>query len=249
MKLQVTKLGGTKAGDIELDDAVFAVPVRVDILHRMVNYQLAKRQAGTHHTKTRAEVSGTGKKPWKQKGTGRARAGDLKRPQDRTGGVSFGPRTRSHAFDLPKKIKALALRCALSAKAAEGKLIILDEAVSKDHKTKPMVETLKKMDVKSALFVTGTEVDANFARATNNIPLIDVLPSQGANVYDILRRETLVLTKAAVDDLTARLNGTVEKAEKPERKTRAKPAKKEAPAAKAEAKKPAAKKTAAKKEA
>ena len=135
MKLQVTKLGGTKAGDIELDDNIFKAPVRSDIMHRMVNYQLAKRQAGTHHTKTRAEVSGTGKKPWRQKGTGRARAGDLKRPQDRQGGVAFGPRTRSHAFDLPKKIKQAALKSALSSKAADKKLIILDEATAKDHKT------------------------------------------------------------------------------------------------------------------
>lgn len=236
MKLQVTKLGGTKAGDIELDDNIFAVPVRAHILHRMVNYQLAKRQAGTHHTKTRAEVSGTGKKPWRQKGTGRARAGDLKRPQDRQGGVSFGPRTRSHAFDLPKKIKQLAMKCALSAKAADGKLIILDEAKAKDHKTKAMVEIFKKMDVTSAVIVCGEEIDANFARATNNIPLIDVLPSQGANVYDILRRDTLIMTKDAVQQITDRLNGTAPKAGKAEKKARPAPKKKEAPAKKAAAK-------------
>ena len=125
MKLAVTKLDGGKAGDIELDDTIFKAPVRSDIMHRMVNYQLAKRQAGTHHTKTRAEVSGTGKKPWRQKGTGRARAGDLKRPQDRQGGVAFGPRTRSHAFDLPKKIRQAALKSALSSKIADSQIYLL----------------------------------------------------------------------------------------------------------------------------
>ena len=214
MKLAVTKLGGGKAGDIELDDNIFKAAIRSDIMHRMVNYQLAKRQAGTHHTKTRAEVSGTGKKPWRQKGTGRARAGDLKRPQDRQGGVAFGPRTRSHAFDLPKKIKQAALKSALSSKVAENKLIILDEAKAKDHKTKAMADALKKMEIESALIISGADVDANFARATNNIPKIDVLPTQGLNVYDILRRDTLVMTKEAVEAITARLNGEAPKVEK-----------------------------------
>ncbi len=242
MKLAITKLGGGKAGDIELDDAIFKAPVRTDIMHRMVNYQLAKRQAGTHHTKTRAEVSGTGKKPWRQKGTGRARAGDLKRPQDRQGGVAFGPRTRSHAFDLPKKIKQIALKSALSSKAAANKLIVLDEAVSKDHKTKPMAAALAKMEIDSALIISGAEVDANFARATNNIPKIDVLPAQGLNVYDILRRDTLIMTKEAVETITARLNGETPKAEK---KAKEAAPKQEKAAA---AKKAPAKKTAAKKE-
>lgn len=241
MKLAVTKLGGGKAGEIDLDDTIFKAAIRTDIMHRMVNYQLAKRQAGTHHTKTRAEVSGTGKKPWRQKGTGRARAGDLKRPQDRQGGVAFGPRTRSHAFDLPKKIKQFALKSALSSKANEKKLIILDDAKAKEHKTKPMVEAFKKMDIENALIITGAEVDANFARATNNIPKIDVLPTQGINVYDILRRDTLVLTKEAVEAITARLNGEAPKAEKKAKeeapKKKAASAAKKAPAKKAATKK------------
>ncbi len=251
MKLAMTKLGGAKAGDIELDDSVFAAPVRTDIMHRMVNYQLAKRQAGTHHTKTRAEVSGTGKKPWAQKGTGRARAGDLKRPQDRQGGVSFGPRTRSHAFDLPKKIRFYALKSALSSKVADKKLVILDEATAKDHKTKTMVDALGKMNITNALIIGGAEIDANFARGANNIPHIDVLPIQGLNVYDVLRRDTLIMTKEAVELITARLNGTEEKPAKPEAPVKAKSRgaeAKKAQAAKKTAAKTASKKTAAKKE-
>ena len=173
----------------------------------MVNYQLAKRRSGNHKAKQRHEISGTGKKPWAQKGTGRARAGDLKRNIDRGGAVVHGPVVRSHAIDMPKKVRKLALKMALSSKAAEGKLIILDDVKTKSHKTKPMVEALKKMDLSSAVIVGGKEVDVNFARATANIPLIDVLPSQGANVYDILRRDTLVLTKDAVNDITEKLKG------------------------------------------
>lgn len=205
MKLEVKNLENKKVGEISLDETIFGVEVRQDILHRMVNYQLAKRRSGTHKVQTRAEVTGTGAKPWKQKGTGRARAGDLKRPQDRGGGVVFGPHVRSHAFDLPKKIRKLALKIALSAKAAEGKIIILDEVSAKEHKTKPMAAALAKLGLDSALIVGGKEIDANFARATANIPRIDVLTSQGANVYDILRRDTLVLTKEAVNDLTEKL--------------------------------------------
>lgn len=205
MKLEVKNLENKNVGEITLDEAVFGVEVREDILHRMVNYQLAKRRAGTHKVQTRAEVTGTGAKPWKQKGTGRARAGDLKRPQDRGGGVVFGPHVRSHAFDLPKKIRKLALKIALSSKAAQGKIIILDDAKAKEHKTKPMASALAKLGIESALIVGGKEIDANFARATANIPRIDVIPSQGANVYDILRRDVLVLTKEAVNDLTEKL--------------------------------------------
>lgn len=207
MKVAVKTIENKAAGDITLDKSIFGVEVRKDILHRMVNYQLAKRRAGTHKAKQRHEISGTGKKPWAQKGTGRARAGDLKRNIDRGGAVVFGPVVRSHAFDLPKKVRKLAMKMALSAKAAEGKLIILDDAKAKTHKTKPMAEALKKMDLTSAVIVGGEEIDANFARATANIPLIDVLPSQGANVYDILRRDTLVLTKQAVNDITEKLKG------------------------------------------
>ncbi|MBI1256712.1 MAG: 50S ribosomal protein L4 [Chloroflexi bacterium] len=207
MKAAVKTLENKAAGDITLDDAVFGVDVKQDILHRMVQYQLNKRRAGTHKVKTRAEVSGTGAKPWRQKGTGRARASDLKRPQDVGGGIVFGPVVRSHATDLPKKIRSLALKMALSSKAKDGKLVILDEAKAKDHKTKPMAAALGKFGFESALIISGKDVDANFERATANLPLIDVLSSEGANVYDILRRDTLVLTKDAVNDLTARLKG------------------------------------------
>lgn len=207
MKVAVKNLENKAAGDITLDEAVFGVEVRQDVLHRMVHYQLNKRRAGTHKVKTRAEVSGTGAKPWKQKGSGRARAGDLKRPQDTGGGIVFGPLVRSHATDLPKKLRALALKMALSEKAKSGKLIILDDAKAKEHKTKPMAAALSKFGFDSALIVGGKEIDANFARATANLPKIDVLPAQGANVYDILRRDTLILTKDAVNDLTERLKG------------------------------------------
>ena len=207
MKVAVKTLENKAAGDITLDKSIFGIEVRKDILHRMVNYQLAKRRSGNHKAKQRHEISGTGKKPWAQKGTGRARAGDLKRNIDRGGAVVHGPVVRSHAIDMPKKVRKLALKMALSSKAAEGKLIILDDVKTKSHKTKPMVEALKKMDLSSAVIVGGKEVDVNFARATANIPLIDVLPSQGANVYDILRRDTLVLTKDAVNDITEKLKG------------------------------------------
>ena len=207
MKLAVKTLENKAAGDITLDDSVFGVEVKQDILHRMVNYQLDKRRAGTHAVKTRSDVAGRQKKPWKQKGTGRARAGNLKRNIDRGGGVVHGPVVRSHATSLPKKVRALAMKMALSAKAKEGKLIVIDEAKAKDHKTKAMAAALGKFEMKPALIVGGQEIDVNFARATANIPLIDVVPSMGANVYDILRRDTLVLTKDAVNDLTDRLKG------------------------------------------
>ncbi len=207
MKLAVKTLENKDAGEITLDKSVFGIEVRQDLLHRMVNYQLAKRRSGNHKTKQRHEISGTGKKPHAQKGTGRARAGDKKRNIDRGGAAVFGPVVRSHAIDLPKKVRRLALKTALSAKAAEGKLIILDEAKAKDHKTKPMATSLEKFGFNSALIVGGKEVDVNFARATANLPRIDVLPSQGANVYDILRRDILVLTKEAVNDLTEKLKG------------------------------------------
>lgn len=207
MKLAVKTLDNKEAGDITLDKDVFGVDVRADVLHQMVVYQLDKRRAGTHKTKERSEVSGTGKKPHAQKGTGRARAGDLKRNIDRGGGVVHGPRVRSHATGLPKRTRVLAMKTALSAKAAEGKLIILDDAKAKDHKTKPMAAALAKLGVESAVIVGGQEIEANFARGCSNLPKIDVLPSQGANVYDIMRRDTLILTKDAVADLTKRLKG------------------------------------------
>lgn len=207
MKVAVKTLEGKASGEITLDDEIFALEVRKDLLHRMVNYQLAKRRSGCHKAKQRDEISGTGKKPHAQKGTGRARAGDRKRNIDRGGASHFGPVVRSHAIDMPKKVRKLALMTALSAKAAEGKIIILEDAKAKEHKTKPMADALKKLDISNALIVGGTEIDVNFARATANIPLIDVLPSQGANVYDILRRDILVLTKEAVNDLTEKLKG------------------------------------------
>lgn len=207
MKLAVKTLENKAAGDITLDKAVFGVEIKQDILHMMVNYQLAKRRSGNHKVKQRHEIRGTGKKPWAQKGTGRARAGDLKRNIDRGGATVFGPVVRSHAKDINKKQRALALRIALSAKVAEGKLIILDDVKAKDHKTKPMAAALSKFDLTSALIVGGDEIDVNFARATANLPRIDVLPSKGANVYDILRRDVLVLTKMAVKNLTEKLKG------------------------------------------
>jgi large subunit ribosomal protein L4 len=205
MKVAVKTIDNKAAGEITLDDAVFGVTVREDILYRMVKYQRDKARSGTRKTKERNEVSGTGAKPFRQKGTGNARAGDKKRPIDRGGAVVHGPRVRDHSTDLPKKIRQLAMKIALSAKAANGKLVIIDEAKAKDHKTKPMAAALANFGFKSALIIGGQEIDANFARATANLPRIDVLPTQGANVFDILRRDTLVLTKDAVNDLTEKL--------------------------------------------
>lgn len=205
MKVAVKDLANKEVGSIELDKSIFGVEVREDILHTMVHYQLNKRRAGTHKVKDKGEVAGTGAKPWRQKGTGRARAGDLKRPQDVGGGRVFGPHPRSHATELPKKVRKLALKTALSSKAKDGKLVILDAIAPKDHKTKAMAKAFEKLGFESALIIGGKEIDANFARATSNIPKIDVLPSQGANVYDILRRDVLVLTKDAVNDLTEKL--------------------------------------------
>lgn len=205
MKIAVKNLANNAVGEIELNDAVFGVDVRADILHRVVVYQLAKRRAGTHKTKGISEISGTTRKPYKQKGTGNARHGSLRSPQFRGGARIFGPVVRSHAFDLNKKVRALGLRCALSSKMQSGKLVVLDDAVATSHKTKEMALVMKGLGLSSALIIGGNELDVNFTRAASNLPLIDVLPSQGANVYDILRRDVLVLTKAAVADLEARL--------------------------------------------
>lgn len=204
MKADVKTLAAKSAGTVELTDEVFALEPRADILHRMVTYQLAKRQAGTHKTKGRSEIALTGKKFVKQKGSGGARHGDRKAPQFRGGGKAFGPVVRSHAIDMPKKVRALALKLALSAKAKSDNLIILDEAKLKDPKTKAVKDAFAKLGLKSALIVDGAELDGNFALAARNVPNVDVLPVQGINVYDILRRETLVLTKAAVESLEAR---------------------------------------------
>jgi large subunit ribosomal protein L4 len=208
MKIAVKTLENKDAGEITLDKDVFGIEFpRQDILHTMVHYQLNKRRAGTHKVKDVSEVAGSGKKPHAQKGTGHARAGQRRRPQTVGGGVVHGPTPRSHATALPKKLRKLALKTALSMKAKEGKLVIIDEAKAKDHKTAPMAKALAKFGFNSALIVTGKEVDANFARATANLPRIDVLPTAGANVYDIMRRDVLVLSKDAVKEITESLKG------------------------------------------
>ena len=205
MKLKVTDLDNKSVGDIELAEDVFGVPVRKDILARMVQWQLAKRRAGTHKTKGVSEVQGTTKKPWRQKGTGRARQGSLRSPQFRGGAVIFGPVVRSHELGLQKKVRRLALKTALSAKQAEGKLVVLDSAALAEPKTAPLAKRFEKLGWNSVLIIGGAVLDENFARAARNLPEVDVLPQQGANVYDILRRDTLVLTRDAVQHLEARL--------------------------------------------
>ena len=205
MKLSVIKLDGKAAGDIELSDAVFGITdIRGDLLARTVNWQLAKRRAGTHKVQTRNENSRTGKKMYKQKGTGGARHGSARVPQFRGGGRAFGPVVRSHATDLPKKVRALALKHALSAKAKDGGLIVIDNAQVQEAKTKALVGHFSGLGLTNALIIDGAELNTGFATAARNIPNIDVLPIQGINVYDILRRHKLVLTKAAVDALEAR---------------------------------------------
>lgn len=204
MKVDVTTLEAKAAGKVDLPEAIFGLEPRRDILHRMVVYQLAKRQSGTHKSKNRNEITGTGAKMFRQKGTGRARHGNAKAPQFRGGGKAFGPRPRSHAVDLPKKVRALALRHALSAKVKSEELIVLDAASLKDAKTKGLQAAFEKLGLTNALIIDGKEVDGNFAKASRNIVGIDVLPVQGINVYDILRRHKLVLTKAALEELEAR---------------------------------------------
>jgi len=205
MKLPVKSLDNKAAGDIEVADEIFGLPVRKDILARVVQWQLAKRRAGTHKTKGISDISGTTKKPWKQKGTGRARQGSLRSPQFRGGAVIFGPVVRSHEYGIQKKVRRLALKTALSAKQAEGKLVVLDSAKVKDAKTSALAKIFAKLGLVSALIIDGATLDESFARAARNLPNIDVLPQQGANVYDIMRREILVLTRDAVQALEARL--------------------------------------------
>jgi large subunit ribosomal protein L4 len=205
MKAQIISLDNKSVGDIDLDDEIFGVRVRGDLIARVINWQLAKRQAGTHKAKGRVEVSGTSKKPYKQKGTGHARQGSLRSPQFRGGGVVFGPLVRSHAYSLPKKVRRLALCTALSSKQAEGKLIVVDEASLKDAKTGVLAKQLGKLGWGTTLVIDGEQVNENFARAARNLQGVDVLPQIGANVYDIMRRNTLVLTKAAVEKLQERL--------------------------------------------
>ena len=206
MKCDVLTLDNKKAGSIDLADGVFGAEVRKDIISRMVNYQLAKRRGGNHKTKTVSEIRGTTAKPWNQKGTGRARAGTLRAAQFRGGSTIFGPVVRDHAHKLPKKVRKLALRCALSSKQAAGKLIILDNATLEGPKTKDLSKKLAILGWSNVLIVSGAEVDENLARAAANLINVDVLPQQGANVYDILRRDVLVLTKDAAAHLQERLS-------------------------------------------
>ena len=205
MKLDVIKLDGGKAGEIELDDALFGLEPRADILHRVVRWQRARAQAGTHSVLTRAEVSYSTKKIYRQKGTGGARHGSKKAPIFRHGGVVKGPIPRSHAHDLPKKFRALGLCHALSAKARAGELIIIDTATMDTPKTGALAKVARDLGWKRVLIIDGADVNANFALAARNIETIDVLPSMGANVYDILKRDQLVITKAGVEALEARL--------------------------------------------
>jgi len=205
MKANVITLDAKKAGDVDLDDGIYAMPERADILQRVVVWQLAKRRAGTHKVKTRGEIAGTTKRIGKQKGGGTARHGAGKVSQFRSGGRAFGPVVRSHEHSLPKKIRTLGLKTALSSKLANGNLIVLENMDLKAAKTKDLKVKLEKLGLTSALFIDGAEVNKNFLLAAHNIPHVDVLPTQGANVYDILRAEKLVLTKAAVESLMERL--------------------------------------------
>ena len=204
MELKVMSLDGKAGASVTLSDAIFGLEPRADLIHRCVNWQLAKRRAGTHKVKNRAEINRTGKKMYRQKGTGGARHGSMRANLFRGGGRSFGPVVRSHAIDLPKNVRALALRHALSAKAKDGGIIVIDNAAMDAGKTKGLRDRFEKLGLSNALIIDGAEVNSNFRMAARNIPNIDVLPVQGINVYYILRRHTLVLTKAAVDALEAR---------------------------------------------
>lgn len=205
MQVPVVTLDNAPAGEIELPDEIFGAEPRGDILARVVHWQLAKRRAGTHKVKGMGEVQGTTKKPWRQKGTGRARQGSLRAPQFRTGGVVHGPVVRDHGYDLNKKVRRLGLIHALSAKAKEGKLVVLDAAVGvPDGKTKQMAARVKAFGWKSALVVDAT-VDEHFGRCVRNLPHVHVLPGIGANVYDILNHDVLALTRAGVEALKERL--------------------------------------------
>ena len=204
MKLKVIKIDGASAGSVELGDDIFGLDPRVDILHRVVRWQRNKAQAGTHKVKTRSETSYSRKKIYRQKGTGGARHGDRNAPIFRKGGVYKGPTPRSHAHDLPKKVRTLGLKHALSAKAKEGALVIIDKATA-SGKTAELAKQVKELGWKRTLVIDGAEVNDDFAQAARNIEGLDILPTIGANVYDILKRDTLVLTKAGVEALEARL--------------------------------------------
>jgi large subunit ribosomal protein L4 len=204
MDIKVTTLAGKDAGKLEISDGIFALEPREDILQRVVRWQLAKKQQGTHQAQTRADVSRTGAKMYKQKGTGRARHSSARAPQFRGGGKAHGPVARDHSHDLPKKVRALGLKHALSAKAKSANLIVIDDLALTEAKTKALVANFASLGLTSALMIGGAELDQNFKHAASNIPNIDVLPVQGINVYDILRRNTLVLSKAAIAALEER---------------------------------------------
>ena len=204
MEVKVTSLDGKAAGSVELSDEIFGLEPRADLIQRCVRWQLAKRRAGTHKVKNRAEIWRTGKKAYSQKGTGQARHGSRRANLFRGGGRSFGPVVRSHEHGLPKKVRALALRHALSSKAKDGGIVVIEAATIKDPKTKVLAAHFEKLGFDNALIVDGAQVDAGFCNAARNIPNIDVLPVQGINVYDVLRHKKLVLTKAAVEALEAR---------------------------------------------
>lgn len=204
MELQVKTLEGGAAGSITVSDEIFGLDPRTDLIHRVVRWQLAKRQAGTHKSLGRAEVSGTTKKFVRQKGSGGARHGNRKAPQFKGGGKAFGPVVRDHAHDLPKKVRVLGLKHVLSAKAKADSLIVVEDVKAAEAKTKAVKTKLDKLGLKGALIIDGAELDQNFALASRNIPHVDVLPVQGINVYDIMRANTLVLTKAAVSALEER---------------------------------------------
>jgi large subunit ribosomal protein L4 len=212
MKLDILTLDNKKSSVLELDKSVFEAEVRADILHRMVTWQLAKRRSGSRKTLERSEVTGSRAKIIRQKGSGGARHGDRKVSQYRGGGVAHGPRVRSHEHKLPRKVRNMAMRCALSSKVKEGKLIILEDISFSSMKTKLLKQALSKLPLgKSTLFVSGDKIDENFNKALKNIPMHDMLPTQGANVYDILRRDTLVLSKTSVEMLVSRLVVTEKK--------------------------------------
>jgi large subunit ribosomal protein L4 len=204
MELAITTLDGKAAGKINVSDEIFGLEPRADILQRMVRWQLARRQQGTHDVKNRSEINRTRKKMYKQKGTGGARHGNMAAPLFRGGGRAFGPTPRSHAHDLPKQVRALALKHALSSKAKSQAIVVVDDIASKEPKTKALKAKFDKLGFGSVLIIGGAEIDKNFGLASRNLPHVDVLPVQGINVYDILRREKLVLTKAAVEALEAR---------------------------------------------
>lgn len=205
MKYEIRDFDNKKVGEIQLNTDIFSMPLRQDILARMVHWQLAKRRAGTHSTKGVSEISGTTRKPWKQKGTGRARQGSLRSPQFRGGAVIFGPLSRDHGYKLPKKVRQLALKTALSSKVASGELLVVENLNTGITKTKDLVKKFVTLGLRSALIIDGEEVNKDFARTAANLPGVDVLPQQGINVYDILRHEHLVLTKAAIQNLESRL--------------------------------------------